>query len=150
MAELSVYGMVTRTELGQADLSLEDPGIYRIVSVGPGPLSWRRERITSPYIHGESLVGAVKETAAMSLSIRVLGTSAASLNTRTATLLRAFEQFNYQLTLVLDGVIWTWDCQPADYAGGDGGEFEPNLLRAFQQVYRFSIPRDPVPIAGSM
>lgn len=150
MADLSIACSVTRTELSEADLSLEDPGKYSIIrdTLGPGAISWRRQTVTSAYVHGAVLVGAVKDTAVAPLGIRVIGSSDSSLMSRMSTLLAAFEQFTYNLSVTLNGQTWTWKCEPADYSVGDSGVFQDFHLRALQQEVRFSIPRHPIPVAG--
>lgn len=150
MADLVIAASVTRTELGLADLSLENPGSYRVVSAGPGSVSWRRRVAASPYCHGEALVSAVKEEVTQALVVRVYGSTAADLNTKTAALLRAFDQFDYRLSLTIDGVTSTWACQPANYSPMGRGELEPNLLRARMQAYALEIPRNPIPLIGAM
>lgn len=150
MSTLLVAGTVSRELLELTPLQLENIGVYRIVAAGPGSLAWRRNRATSEFVHGGPVVSAVKDVMNAPLVVRVYGTTAANLESRTATLLRAFEQFSYELKLVLGGVVHEWLCEPADYGPGEAGEYDPHYLRALQHVYRFSIPRQPVPITGSM
>lgn len=152
MSNLVVSYTVSRAApLPTTPLQLEAPGTYRVVQAGPGAVAWRRETVTSPFTHGELLIGAVKEQAVAPLSVRVYGASAAALEANTAALLAAFEQFNYTITCTIDGVQHSWVCDPADYApGDDAGLYDPHHLRALQQVYSFRIPRNPVPILGSM
>lgn len=150
MPNLTITGTITRTELALADLAFQDAGVYQVVSAGPGALGWRREVATSPYVHGETLVSAVKDVGRAPLVVRALGTSASQLDTRIAALVRAFEQFSYSITLTIDGVVKTWTCEPADYAPGDSGTLDKFGLMAKMQEIHFDIPRHPVPVAGSM
>lgn len=143
---------VTRTELALGDLALEEEGVYKLMrdAVGPGDGSWRREVSKSAYVHGETLVGAVKDVMTAQLGVRVLASSISLLQTRVSTLLTAFSQFSYNLTITLDGSTWQWKCEPADYAIGDGGVFQDLHLLAYQQEVRLNIPRHPIPLQGSV
>lgn len=150
MAELSIVASITRAELLLAPLPIEVPGQYQIIreTLGPGSISWRRQTARSAYVHGEVLVGLVKDITVSTLGVRVLGSSAATLWSRMNTLLRAFEQYSYDLSVTLDGQTFTWRCQAADYAVGESGVFQDFHLRSLQQEVRFSIPRHPTPVAG--
>lgn len=151
MADLATSGSVTRTELALAALSLQQAGAYEILpGTGPGALSWRREVARSPMVHGEVLVGAVKDIQIAPLAIRVIGTTASQMWARVGELTAAFEQFSYSLSLVIGGVTFTWLCQCADWSSGDGGEFQKFHLMSHQTEVRFQIPRHPVPTAGSV
>lgn len=139
-----------------ADLSLVSAD-YDLLSFGPGALSWRRQTVESRWVHGRFLVSAVKDADVAPLEVIVYGTSSADLDAKTRTLLDAFEQWTYDLTVTADGVAHTWRCEPAEYSpsagSGQRGSYEHFGLVAgasAQQVYAFSIPRRPVPVAGSM
>lgn len=142
---------ISRTELALANLALEDEANgYEIVSLGPGALSWRRETVRSPYVHGETLVTAVKDLSIAPMTVRVKASSAATLDTRLDALLDAFAQFEYSIGVTIDGVSKIWTCQPADLSVGDGGEFNKYQLMAKMYEVTLSIPRHPVPTSGSM
>lgn len=139
-----------------ADLSLVSAD-YDLLSFGPGALSWRRQTVESRWVHGRFLVSAVKDADIAPLEVIVFGASSADLDAKTRTLLDAFEQWTYDLTVTADGVAHTWRCEPAEYSpstrSGQRGAYEHFGLVAgasAQQAYTFAIPRRPVPVAGSM
>ena len=147
--ELVTAASVTRTELALADLDLNDKTTYGVMAAGPGAKSWRRQTAESPFMHGRALVGAVLDTEVAPLRIRVKGSTDSVLNTNLNALLRAFEQFTYDLTLTIEGVTYTWRCEPADYTIGDrGGEINTFVRLANQEWVSFEIPRNPIPVAG--
>lgn len=138
-----------------ADLDLNAPGAYEAVGFGPGQTTWRRSMASSRWVHGEVLTHATKGLGSMPLRVRVLGASAAALDTNTAALIAAFEQWTYDFTAVVDGVTHTWRCMPADYGptpdeGGSAGEYGTASLDVLAQLYTFIIPRNPVPLAGAI
>lgn len=148
--DLSFTGYVTRTELALGNLTLND-STYRVIRQagwGPGDIEWDRQTVESPFIHGDFLVNAKKTQVTAPLGIRVTGSSRTDCQNKLATLLRAFEQFSYFISFTLEGVTWTWLCQPADYSVGDGGALQPFHLMSNKQEVRFSIPRYPTPYSG--
>lgn len=157
---MAITGSVTRQTVPGgplAALSLVSAD-YDIEFFGPGGCSFDRQFAVSKWVHGRVLVSARKDVEIAPLTVVVFGTSSADLDTKTRTLLDAFEQWTYDLTITADGVAHTWRCEPADYAptgaqGGGRGTYEHFGLTAgaqAQQAYVFQIPRHPVPIAGSM
>lgn len=149
MADLSLTGYVTRAELGLANLAL-NTSTYRVIenSWGPGEVTWRRQVTKSPFIHGELATQMIKETGNTPLGIRVIGSNPTDCFNKMNILLRAFDQFQYSLSFNLEGTIWGYICQAADYTVGEGGVIQKFHIKAYQQEVRFSIPRYPIPVSG--
>lgn len=131
-------------------IQLEDPGTYRIVSIGAGQVTWRRRTAESPWVHGSVLLGAVKENPVMSLSILVEGEDQEDLMEKTSLLLRGFEQFTYRLRFAVDNEAFEWRCWPADYQANNDGQLVASHMREYVQVYTFRIPREPIPVEGAL
>lgn len=147
---MNLSGFVSTPEIeGVEDIDLEDTGTYRIMAWGPGQLTWRRREVRSPYVHGSTLVGAVKENLSITLQILVEGDDAEDLVSKMSLLLRAFEQPRYRVGITVDGASYEWYCQPADYQTNTDGSFRADHWRQHVQVVTFRIPRDPTPIEGS-
>lgn len=147
--DLTVVASLTRTELSLAGLNLEDPGTYRVVTAGPGGVSWVRRFVESPYMHGRTLIDARKDQISVPLAVRVYAASLTQLETRAATLLRAFEQFTYHLSISIDGAAHEYVCEVADYTVDDEGTWDKYALMAHEQTYKFVIPRSPIPVQGA-
>lgn len=150
MTNISVSCSITRTELALADLNLSDSSNYKLIGIGPGTLEWNRQYASSPYVHGEVLVNAVKSQGNLPLSVRCLGSTQSSREANVAALCRALEQFIYNLTVTVEGVTYTWQCDPADYSLDDKGEISKFHRLAKQTVVTAQVPRHPIPIAGSV
>lgn len=149
LPDLVVDGSVTRQLVPGgplAALDLQDGTNYEFISVSPGDKSWRRESATSPFTHGRTLIGATLDVELAEVMIRVKGTSMSHLDSNLAALLRAFEQFAYALTIVIDGVTWTWQCEPADYT------LQLSKFHMMARIHEvtFTVPRNPIPTAGSV
>lgn len=111
---------ITRTELSLTtlDISASPFGLPDGSANDPdfGIVTWRRDLARSPYLHGAQLLGKVKDLVeGCTLDIDVTGADQAAIKTNVTTLVNAFSQFSYVLTLTLDASTWAWTCQPADY-----------------------------------
>ena len=143
---------VSATVTGTITLALSSANGYEIDAdgLGPGPRTYRRETAQSPFVRGRFLIDTQLDTMQAPVTIWVGGSTASQLNTRVAALLAAFDQLSYQLDVVIDGVTYSWLCEPADSTVGTGGVFDFWELGAFQQTVSLVIPRDPLPVAGSV
>lgn len=151
MPDLTITASLTRVELSLAVLNINDQTNYKIIKVGPGSVEWDRQYAGSPFIHGETLVNAVMKQGKLPLSVRCKGSTSGVVDTNRAALCRALEQFTYTLSLTVDGVSWSWKCDPADYSVDEtDGAFNGFFTRAKQSVVTADIPRDPIPLSGSL
>ena len=152
--DLPISYTVTRTELSLPDLELNTSGgtTYRVItdSMGPGSASWRRTTADSPWVPGEALIAAVRETTTMPLGVRVTQSSPSALRSSMVTLVNAFSQFEYEITIDLDGETWgDYEyCQPADFTIGDGGVIQNYQMISYRQEIYFEIPRNPITSSG--
>ena len=115
---------VTRPEIGGGNLSLWN-STYKLegpTGVEFGQRTWRRQMVTSPFVHGGVPVTQVLETSTMNLTIQVKATSQESLADAIATLVAAFSQFEYEVNVVFDDQRWAWTCWSADIVVGSDDE----------------------------
>lgn len=144
---MTLSGSITRTELSLSALALNDDN-YSIVEWGPGELTWRRSSVGSPFVDGTYLVNAVKDQMSVSARIRVTGSNKGDCMNKVGTLLRAFEQSSYTLTVIVDGTTFSYACEPADWSWGEGGQFQKFHNEAYKQEIGLMIPRLPNALAG--
>lgn len=147
---MSLALTVTITDGTLSDLALTAANGYRNPrgGIGPGERVWRRQRVTSPYVHGGVLVGQVLDIETVNLHILVEASSSTQLETRMAALLDRMEQPSYVLQVAIDSQTYRWQCEPADSSIGDEGAFDALNFMRFRQALRFLVPRQPVPLAG--
>ena len=150
MSALTVAASVTRPILGGGDLNLNDGTTYQIVTAGPGSRQWVRDLATAPSVHGAVPVSERMDLQTMTWIIRVIGTSAASLQTRSQQLVNAFSQRHYHVILTINGQTDEWACYAANIQPSDDGTYDKYRLAAFRQVYVMQIPRQPVKVSGVM
>lgn len=149
-ATLDLTGSITRTELGAAPLSLDVDDVYSIVSFSEGGVTWRRNAVTGKYQAGRRLVQAQKDSVTDVLLVRAYGSSWAEVNNRAGVLMAAFSQFAYQVTVTIEGVVRTAECEPADMDVVGEDSRRKGLTFENMREIQFSIPRDPRLIAGAI
>lgn len=145
MADMQTDGVITRTELALADLAFSPVNGYYIArdSWGPGEVTHRKTFVESPYVIGQTMVHSVKDLQTSTLRVRVKGDTQSELYTRLEALCKAFEQFSYTLTIIINGTSYTYACYTADYSIGDGGNLQDLWLRSNTQMVSFDIPHTP-------
>lgn len=145
MANIQTDGLITRTELGLGNLAFTPANGYYIArsGFGPGEVTNRTSYVQSPYVIGQTLVHAVKDMQTSTLQVRVKGSSQSDMYTKMTTLCTAFEQFSYNLTIIINGVSFTYACDVANYTVGDGGNLDDLWLRSDTQMLAFEIPHKP-------
>lgn len=154
--QLTITASVSRDSLGLADLNIDDGSAYELVTAGPGLRRWVRDLAVAPAVHGAAQVSARMDLQVAPVSVRVLASTKASLDTRSAALVAAFSQLRFNLTITIDGGTETWKCfaadggPSADGSSSDGSWDKYGLLAAYRQVYAFQVPRQPVPVDGVM
>ena len=149
MSDLGISVTISRPSPTTA-LQLEEPGVYEIVSIGPGGRTWRRRTVEGTYQHGRRSIGEVLETMTVPLVVRVHGTSWSQVSNRAQTLIDAVSQHTYILTVLMEGVTSQWLCEPAEVRMVAGDAWDKFEAMALQQTYQLTIPRDPIPLLGGM
>lgn len=146
---LATAGHVTRPVLGLDNLQIVD-GTYDVFyddgnGLDVGQTTWRRTTVESQWVPGRVVTGMVKDTAIRTLRVDVKGSSAADVQDKIKTLLRAVWQPHYHLSLTLDtGATYTWLCEPADT---NVGFTYQHLLGSIAPVVMV-IPTSPIPASG--
>jgi hypothetical protein len=146
LVDLDIAASVGREELGLGDLDLNDYENYILGrGVRVGAVSWRRDNVTSPYVHGHIPVHEVMDAAESSIDVYVLGETHGALNANLGALLTAFtQQYAYVLGLNVEGVNYQWRCDRADFEIGFATE---TLVARFLPV-KFTFYRHPIPLVG--
>lgn len=149
-SEISLAASVSRPS---GDLNLSQANVYEVVEYASGGVLWRRTAVEGKYQRGRRLLNVQAATITDSLVVRVYGTSWAQVNNRVQTLLSAFSQLEYQLTIVEAGVERTIVCEPADMSDADTSRRKALMFgdtsRSMREI-SFSIPRDPQLVEGAM
>lgn len=117
MSDISLSVTISRSELGLSDLELNDGTTYICTpEIEPGQITWRRERVQSPYVDGEFTVSRAKDDGEMRIIVDVLGATHSAIRTSIDTLIDAFTQSTFTLTIAIGGTTYAWTGEAADYA----------------------------------
>ena len=146
MPELDVVAFVTRDELELDPLDIND-GVNFILGKGvqTGKLTWRKDTVTSPYVHGRFPVREVMDAVEMTLVVYALGSSHAVLTENIGVLIAPFtEQNEYELRIDVESQAYHWRCERADYEVA----FATETLNALLVPVQFTIYRSPIAVAG--
>lgn len=146
IADLNLTAIVTRTELGLGDLDLNDEVNFQFGrGIEVGRLTWRKDVVTSPYVHGRFPVREVKDAVESKITIYVLGTDHATLSTNIGVLIGAFtEQYQYELQIIVEGQSYSWLCERADYEVA----FATETFNAIFVPVSLSFYRSPIQVSG--
>lgn len=161
MADLTMSVTVSRTALALPLLQVNDGAIYRC-SAAPfmgEQVAWNRNQITSIYIDGSVTVGRQRQVVNEQLAFEVSGRDPANLavgptqrqfQTNMAVLITAFSQDNFTLDLIIgagaDATHYTYRAEAADVQVA----WVSARFIARQGLVTFTVPRQPVPVAGGV
>lgn len=142
---LTVVASITRTALGLTDLDLNDHTNY-VISDGfdAGAVSWRREQAESPYVESKITIGRVRDIVEARIGIQVRGATHADIAANVKTLIDAFTQDVFYLSISLDGTVYRWEGEAADYTM----EWNRERLHNKFPLMAFGFLRHPVPTTG--
>lgn len=140
-----VQVIIGREELGIGFMYLTPSVGYYITrdGIGPGGVEWEKQHADSIFVDGSYMVARKKQMQVIPFSVWVKATSADQLHDRINVLTEALEQWEYYMTVTIDGIDYTWTCETADYEIGDGGAWQDLELRSYVQKVSAQIPRFP-------
>lgn len=102
--------------------------------------SWRRNDVSSPFVHGSWTVAAVMENVQENIDVYVRAGDSESLQQAVLTLCRPFSQPNYLLEIQFDTAKVVYQCYVADFSVKASRE----LRFARMAQVTFTVPRDPI------
>lgn len=144
MSDISMQVTITRTLLSLGDLSLNDHTNFYAAPSSPAAVTWQRTSVTSPFVDGDITVHRRRGNVTEEMLFEVLGTSQSNLQANLDTLIEAFSQDSFTITVTFAGTSYAWACEAADYQVIWDG---PRVIAKQVQV-RLSVPRSPVPLSG--
>ena len=140
---------VTRTQLGLPVLNINDHNAYYVADTFlGGQMAWNRNQVTSPYVDGSVTVNRTRSMVTEQIVVEVLGgPSQALLQANVATLIAAFSQDSYLLSITLpQATTYQYLCEAADY---QVSWTSPRFFAKQLQV-TFSMPRQPIALVGGV
>lgn len=130
-----------RVSTASGSLEVNDGVTFRLASESSSnrAVQWRRQQVTSPFVHGSFTVSAVMDNVAEIISIYVYGATNTELREQLERLTDAFSQMDYTITWEIDGDAYAWRCSVADYQVDTRREFQ----HATMALVTFQVSRYP-------
>jgi hypothetical protein len=137
---------VSRDALGLLPLELADDPYYLASTPFLGSqVTWDRQQVSSRFVEGDYTTSRRRGNVVEQLAVEVKTSSTFDLSNAMEVLIDAFAQDNYTLTVTIDGQIWAYACESADY---QNAMWTTPRLAAHQGQAVFSVPRKPLAVSG--
>lgn len=150
MPDLSLSCLLTRSQLGLADLELNDHDNYYLASdFLTGAQSWNRQQITSPFTDGSVTTYRTMQVVTRQLTVEVLTGGAettTALLANLGALINALGQDSFHIKVTVDGQQLVYQAEAADYTLQWDG---PRTIAKQLQV-QAQVPCQPIPLAGAV
>jgi hypothetical protein len=124
-------------------LNMGSSSSYEYESLTLADRTYRRATAVSPDIEGNVELQSVLDAGVYELSLRVIGSSTADVNSKRATLLAAVETRSWVLSVGIDGSITKWKANRADSVTSQERMYLHNFIRPM--VIRVPVQPTPVP-----
>lgn len=149
MIDFEGHVAISRTSLGLGTLHLRPDTGYRISrnGIGPGGQEFERSHASSIYVNGDYLTHKRKGMQRVQMVVRVTAANANQLHSRIQSLVEAVDQYQFTMTVTIDGIVFEWKCEAADWVIGDSGAWDDLMLRSNTQYVSLDIPRFPDGVA---
>lgn len=137
---------VSRDLLGLSPLEIAtSPDYYIGLQFLGAQVQWERQQITSPWLDGAVTVSRHRGMVTEQIAVEILATSLNTLRAKMLTLIRAFIQDSYQMTVHAENATRIYQCEAADYQ--DASWTTPRMSGAQGQIV-LSVPRQPLLVGG--
>jgi hypothetical protein len=146
MPDVNISAVVNRDMLGLLPLELADGSPYLLATqfLGAG-VTWDRQTVASRWVDGDYTVSRRRGNVSEQIAIEIVAADMLSLRSAMTTLIEAFTQDHFTLTVTVEGVVFAYDCEAGDYTNAMWNT--PRLAASRGQVV-FTVPRRPIAAAG--
>ena len=146
MADLDLSVEVNRDLLALDPLDIAAPPYYLASTPFLGAsVAWDRQTVSSRWVDGDVVTSRRRGTVMEQIAVEVVAEDMATLKAYVQTVIAAFVQDAYTMTITIDGQLWVYNCEAADYTNLMWTT--PRLVAAQGQI-QFSVPRRPVAAVG--
>ena len=149
MADIGLSVTVSRAPLGLAPLEIGggDGRFYLAAQFLGGAVQWNRQKVSSPFVDGEVTTQRSRQNVSETIGVEIRADTHLHLQAYTRELLTAFTQDSFTLTINVEGAVYAYACEAADYQLVTWST--PRMVAKQGQVM-FTVPRMPVPLAGAV
>lgn len=146
VTDIDLSVKVSRDALGLAALELTQAPYYVAATPFLGTaITWDRQTVNSRWVDSDYTTSRRRGTIQEQMAVEVQCDTMFDLQNAMQTLVDAFTQDNYTLTVTVDGQIWAYDCEAADYTNL---MWTAPRLSACQGQMLLAVPRRPVAVSG--
>lgn len=147
MTDVDLSVEINRDALALDPLILGDGNPYYIATqfLGAG-VTWDRQQVSSRWVDGDFTTSRRRANVTEQIAVEVVCPDMFTLQNAVETLIDAFVQDFYLMTTTVDGQLWTYQCEAADY---QNAMWNTPRLAACQGQIIFSVPRRPVAVSGA-
>lgn len=141
---LGTTASVTRSLLGLGNLDINDHVSY-VLSYGilGANTSWERNQVKSQWVDGDVTVSRRRGNVIEPMVFHVYGNDQSDLQSNISTLIDAFIQDSFTMTIDLDGSTYQYSCESADHSVEWGYK-----MHSAMTTVTFQVPRKPIALAG--
>jgi hypothetical protein len=146
MADIDLSVVINRDALALQPLDIAVSPYYLAATPFLGAsVSWDRQTVSSRWVDGDTTTSRRRGTVMEPLAVEIMAPDMATLKDYVQTLIEAFCQDAYTMTIRVDGELWIYNCEAADYTNLMWTT--PRLVAAQGQV-QLTVPRRPVAAVG--
>lgn len=147
MPDIAMSVALSRTALALPALEINDHLNYAVATqfLG-GNVQWNRQQVSSPFLDGQVTTQRSRQNVTEQIAVEIYAGSGNELQINTRTLIAAFSQSDYVLTVVIGGATYAYQCEAADVQTAWVGV----RLMANQGQVVFGVPRQPLALLGGV
>jgi hypothetical protein len=146
MADVDLSVTISRTALGLSPLEIASGDDYYIGTQFLGAaVQWERQQTTSQWLDGAVTTSRHRSAVTEQIAVEVTADTLVAVQAAINTLIQAFVQNSFTMTVVAGGATRVYRCEAADYQ--DLSWTTPRLSGAQGQVL-LQVPRQPVALSG--
>lgn len=146
MSDIDISVTVSRDALGLPPLEIASAIDYYCTPQFLGAaVQWDRQQVSSRWLDGDVTTARRRKSVTEQIGVEVRGPNLKAVQTSINTLIDAFCQDSFTLTVTADGAVRAYACEAADYQ--DLSWTTPRLAGAAGQVL-LQVPRQPVALKG--
>lgn len=146
MSDVELSVLISRDSLGLGPLEIaSSPDFFIGTQFLGAAVQWDRQQVTSVFLDGAVTVSRHRQMVTEQIAVEVTADNLVAVQARINTLIQAFLQDSFTMTVVAGGSTRQYRCETADYQ--DASWTTPRMAGAQGQVV-LSVPRQPVALAG--
>lgn len=145
MPDLGMSVSISRDSLSLPPLDINDHQLCYVTGDSFGrQVQWNRQKASSPFLDGDVTTYRNRQKVTSQIGLEVMGANPGLLQFNMNTLIHAFCQSQFDLSIAIGQASYQYDCEAADWQEiWTGPRWVANQLQIV-----FTVPNQPVPLLG--